>query len=210
MIALLSPQTSSVPHASTDNIPPPPTYTHTRTAVSECVVTSRIESFVSYRDVAAYSFCVLQIFTRPDNMLTELYLFNNDFGDVGAQCVANALLEPHCRVRRLVLCTNGITSVGASAIAASLDGKNSALVSLDLNRNPVGDEGATSLASALIHNTTLTSLSLREAGVGASGGEALLRAVHGNDTLTRLGLEGNPDVPPLVSFYKLFSFFVCA
>ena len=91
---------------------------------------------------------------------TELDLYMNSVGDVGAAALAKAL-EINPAITTLSLSNNDITDVGAAALAEALKAKNTALTTLDLSENKISDVGAAALAEALkTKNTALTTLSL--------------------------------------------------
>lgn len=141
-----------------------------------------------------------RLFTSSHNVLTELYLYDNALGDIGAKQLAIGLGLEHCRLRRINLCSNNITAVGCVALTAAI-AEGCSLRAIDLNRNLIGDDGALAFAKAIgSPRCMLRTLSLRETGVTSAGAVGLLKAVQPPDRLLeRLQLAGNLEVPTSIS-----------
>lgn len=114
---------------------------------------------------------------------TNVYLNNQNIGDIGAKLVA-AEIKSSIDCKTLWLYGNGITATGATEIAKGLK-TNTTLTVLDLHDNKIGNEGATVLAQALKGNSTLKTLNLCGNGIGP----ALPQALSKHPTLNALCFE---------------------
>eukprot|EP00961_Rhodomonas_salina_P260406 3518950-Rhodomonas_salina.1 len=101
----------------------------------------------------------------------EVYLNNQNIGDIGAKLVGNEL-KSTTDAQSLWLYGNGITAKGAEELAKGLKA-NTTLKVLDLHDNKIGNEGARVLAQALKGNTTLQILNICSNGIGPKLPQAL-------------------------------------
>ncbi|CAF4093100.1 unnamed protein product [Rotaria magnacalcarata] len=88
--------------------------------------------------------------------LTTLNLADNQIGDTGAQCLSNAFLRNQTMIV-LILKNNGIGDQGAKSLAEVLQ-NNKTLTSLDLSANRIGDRGAKHLTDAIEKNNVTFSI----------------------------------------------------
>ncbi|CAF4032921.1 unnamed protein product, partial [Rotaria magnacalcarata] len=116
--------------------------------------------------------------------LTTLNLADNQIGDTGAQCLSNAFLRNQTMIV-LILKNNGIGDQGAKSLAEVLQ-NNKTLTSLDLSANRIGDRGAKHLTDAIEKNNTLTTLNLTQNEITLAGQQRLTDASRINKTLRNL------------------------
>jgi hypothetical protein len=122
----------------------------------------------------------------------DLTFYDDDFGDVGALALAQAL-RVNVALTVLKLEHINIGAEGGVALAEALH-VNTALTGLSLRGNAIGADGFAAFARALRVNRTLRSLNLgNDAGV-ANSMAALSEALRVNSTLTSLDLSYNTDV----------------
>mmetsp|Transcript_10761 Transcript_10761/g.31854 ORF Transcript_10761/g.31854 Transcript_10761/m.31854 type:complete len:194 (-) Transcript_10761:310-891(-) len=124
---------------------------------------------------------------RQNETVTDLILWDNRIGPIGAGTIAKALTSS---LQVLDLGGCGIGDLGASYLASALE-KNSTLQELYLQDNDIGDAGAKSIARALRTNTTLRTLYLHVNNIGTEGMCELIRALKCNGTLKTLETYAN-------------------
>ncbi|CAF0793375.1 unnamed protein product [Adineta steineri] len=134
-------------------------------------------------DIVAY------YFLQNNTTLTQLYLWNNQIGDKGAQALGEAL-QKNTTLTQINLSDNGIGDEGAQALGQALQ-KSITLTQLNLSKNQIGYKGGQALGEALQRNTTLTQLNLHNNQIGDKGTQALGEALQMNITLTELNLHNN-------------------
>lgn len=91
--------------------------------------------------------------------LKQLWLGQNDIGDVGAECLGRLLSHPSSHLTVLDLSSNLIGDEGAEHLARGLE-DNSRLQELYLGWNYLSDEGSVKLAEMMEDNITLRCLQL--------------------------------------------------
>ena len=118
--------------------------------------------------------------------LTEMYLDNNQMGDIGMK-VFKSILTSCPALFKLDIRGNKLSDDGAELIAAALRG--AALKSLCLNENFISDRGARAIAAAL-PQSCVTQLFLRRNQITADGTKGLAETLP-QSHLETLHLGGN-------------------
>jgi Leucine Rich repeat len=134
----------------------------------------------------------------PNTVVQKLILSNNAIGDKGATAIGKAL-QKNSKLQELYLDVNQyITADGAKAITEALT-KNSTLQGLFLQGNKIGDDGAKAIAEALTENSILQKLNLSDNIIGDDGAVAIANAVTNNSTLQNLFLCKNDISPGVIT-----------
>ena len=113
--------------------------------------------------------------------MTNLGLYNNKIGDVGASALGEAL-KVNAVLNKLLLTDNSIGPAGATALADALK-VNAVMTNLIIGQNKIGDVGATALGDALKVNAVLTELYNQM-------GKTLLPAVQVRNTIRNIVKSG--------------------
>lgn len=123
---------------------------------------------------------------KVNTSLTNLNLFSNNLGSIGAKYIAEALVK-NCTLQFLDLYANKIDQQGAEEFAKMLK-VNCGLEILSLQSNGIKSAAITSIYESLSHNSTLKSLNLANNSVKNSEA-ALCKMISMNNSLTKLDLR---------------------
>lgn len=124
-----------------------------------------------------------------DPGLTELDIYDDDFGDAGAKLLA-ATLPSNRMLTKLVLSDCGITHEGMAAIASSLCHESS-IALLNVSSNDIGDHGAKSMSASLLKGWAPRELNVDYSGITHVGVEFIANGVRHNTSIEVLSLQGN-------------------
>jgi Ran GTPase-activating protein (RanGAP) involved in mRNA processing and transport len=127
---------------------------------------------------------------RKSSSLRRLDLRSNDFGDVGAKLLMEAIQSNS--LEELTISDNEIGPIGAKA-AAEILRVNGSLKTLNISANDVGDAGVIAVAKALAENpsTKLSKLFLNSNRVGDVGAVALGDMLKNYQMLVELHIASN-------------------
>jgi Ran GTPase-activating protein (RanGAP) involved in mRNA processing and transport len=140
--------------------------------------------------------------------ITKIDISWNEFGDKGAEYLANMLNlnTTLTTLTTLDINRNRIGEIGSRALAKALE-VNTTLTTLNISNNSIGNNGVSALATALNTNTTLTTLDINRNRIGEIGSHALATALNTNTTLTTLDINynkiGDDGVSALAEALKL-------
>jgi len=107
---------------------------------------------------------------NAERQLPELNFARNDFGDAGAQEVAN-LLKVNPTITKVNLSGNKIGNKGVAALVEAL-GSDGNVLDLDLSNNDIGLEGALQIEKLLKTNSNISNVNL-SGNKNLSGGQQL-------------------------------------
>ncbi len=136
--------------------------------------------------------CQEGLYRHPS--IQRVYFVNDDLNDTMGEYLAE-LFDENCTLQELYLGENNLGDVGVASIVKKMIQNNAvtAICHLDLRSNNITSTGAMSLQGLIVHNATLRSLALSDNEIGDSGLMALSRGLQQTtqSLLRQLNVQSN-------------------